>query len=50
MNIIKGEVAAQILPYLLSSINMSKYGMRFNPLIQQWDLSLLAQFDGIKDK
>ena len=48
MNIVKGGVAAQILPYLLSSLNMSKYGMRFNPLIQQWDLSLLAQFDGIK--
>jgi len=50
MNIVKGGVAAQILPYLLSSINMSKFGMRFNPLVQQWDLSLLAQFGGIKDQ
>ena len=23
--------------------------MRFNPLVQQWDLSLLSQFDGIGD-
>jgi hypothetical protein len=23
--------------------------VRFNPLVQQWDLSLLSQFDGIGD-
>jgi hypothetical protein len=23
--------------------------VRFNPLVQQWDLSLLSQFDGVGD-
>lgn len=47
MNIMKGGVSAQILHYLLSSINLSKFCVRFNPLVQQWDLNLLAQFDGV---
>lgn len=34
MSMVKGGAAAQILHYLLSTINLSKYNIVFNPLMQ----------------
>ena len=37
----------QVLRYVLSAIKQSTVSVRFNPLMQQWDLSMLALCHGI---